>query len=338
MVTRAVSGKPNRQIRNAFTREWESRQAEIQPFPVQYERVGKPASIRAREEGDVEHGSAAAGQSAGLIHDVRPVAERDGVDRGRGRGDPASARRPRVTRPLEGRVAVVTGGSRGIGRGIALRLARDGAHCAIIYRKDAPAARETVAELEALGVRAIAERLELAEPEQVAPVFERIARRARPRGRAGGERGGHRVPSGAGAEAAQCPPHLRDLGGRLRGDDAGRGPAHEGPARAHRADLRDRQLPGHGRPQRAGRGEGRRREPGARARAGAGPPRRHGERGDAGLRQDRLVHLLRRPRGSASTTSGPPRGSSRPRRCAGTGRPRTWRPWWPTWSRTPRRS
>ncbi|MGH7366214.1 MAG: nitronate monooxygenase [Candidatus Rokuibacteriota bacterium] len=74
VVTRAVSGKPNRQIRNSFTREWESRQAEIQPFPVQYERVGKPASIRAREAGDVENGSAAAGQSAGLIRDVRPAA------------------------------------------------------------------------------------------------------------------------------------------------------------------------------------------------------------------------------------------------------------------------
>jgi NAD(P)-dependent dehydrogenase (short-subunit alcohol dehydrogenase family) len=66
-----------------------------------------------------------------------------------------------VTRPLEGRVAVVTGGSRGIGRGIALRLARDGADCAITYRKDAPAARQAVAELEALGVRTVAERLEL---------------------------------------------------------------------------------------------------------------------------------------------------------------------------------
>jgi len=75
VVTRAVSGKPNRQIRNAFSREWESRQAEIQSFPVQYERVGKPAAIRAREEGDVEHGSAAAGQSAGLVHDVRSVAD-----------------------------------------------------------------------------------------------------------------------------------------------------------------------------------------------------------------------------------------------------------------------
>jgi enoyl-[acyl-carrier protein] reductase II len=75
VVTRAVSGKPNRQIRNAFTREWDARQAEIQPFPAQYERVGKPASIRAREDGDVENGSAAAGQSAGLIRDVRTAAD-----------------------------------------------------------------------------------------------------------------------------------------------------------------------------------------------------------------------------------------------------------------------
>ena len=75
VVTRAVSGKPNRQIRNAFTREWEKREAEIQPFPVQFERVGKAAAIRAREDGDIENGSAACGQSAGLIHDVRPAGE-----------------------------------------------------------------------------------------------------------------------------------------------------------------------------------------------------------------------------------------------------------------------
>jgi enoyl-[acyl-carrier protein] reductase III len=71
-------------------------------------------------------------------------------------------------------VAVITGGSRGIGRGIALRLARDGAACVITYRQDAAAAAETVAALEACGVRALAERLELAEPEQVGPVFARI--------------------------------------------------------------------------------------------------------------------------------------------------------------------
>jgi enoyl-[acyl-carrier protein] reductase III len=80
-----------------------------------------------------------------------------------------------MSRPLEGRVAVITGGSRGIGRGIALRLARDGAHCVITYRKDAATAARTVAALEACGVRALAEPLELAEPEQVGPVFERIA-------------------------------------------------------------------------------------------------------------------------------------------------------------------
>jgi enoyl-[acyl-carrier protein] reductase II len=73
VVTRAASGKPCRLIRNDFTREWDKRQAEIQPFPVQFERIGKPMAIRAREQGDIEHGSAACGQSAGLIHEVLAV-------------------------------------------------------------------------------------------------------------------------------------------------------------------------------------------------------------------------------------------------------------------------
>lgn len=77
--------------------------------------------------------------------------------------------------PLAGRVAVVTGGSRGIGRGIALHLAQAGADCAITYRRNADAARETVAALEATGRRAMALPLELAEPEQVGPAFDRIA-------------------------------------------------------------------------------------------------------------------------------------------------------------------
>ena len=73
VVTRAASGKPCRVIRNEFTREWDKRTAEIQPFPIQFERIGKPMAIRAREQGDIEHGSAACGQSAGLIHDVATV-------------------------------------------------------------------------------------------------------------------------------------------------------------------------------------------------------------------------------------------------------------------------
>jgi 3-oxoacyl-[acyl-carrier protein] reductase len=56
------------------------------------------------------------------------------------------------------RVALVTGGGRGIGRAISLGLAADGADVAVNYRKDEAAALETVREIEALGRRAIAYR------------------------------------------------------------------------------------------------------------------------------------------------------------------------------------
>ncbi|WP_026416280.1 SDR family NAD(P)-dependent oxidoreductase [Actinomadura oligospora] len=55
---------------------------------------------------------------------------------------------------LAGRVALVTGGSRGIGGAVALALAEDGATVAIAYRRDEDAARKTVAAMAELGVEA----------------------------------------------------------------------------------------------------------------------------------------------------------------------------------------
>jgi enoyl-[acyl-carrier protein] reductase II len=75
IVHRGATGKPCRAIRNSFTRAWETRQADILPFPLQAQRVGFPAAIRAREEGDVDNGHAACGQSAALIGDISPARE-----------------------------------------------------------------------------------------------------------------------------------------------------------------------------------------------------------------------------------------------------------------------
>ncbi len=59
---------------------------------------------------------------------------------------------------LKGKVAVVTGGSRGIGRAIALALARDGASVVVHYLRRRDAAEEVVATIEAAGGKAVAER------------------------------------------------------------------------------------------------------------------------------------------------------------------------------------
>lgn len=76
------------------------------------------------------------------------------------------------------RVALVTGGGRGIGRGIALGLAADGIDVAITYRKDGEAAAETAAEIEAMGRAALAIQGDVTMPEDntrnVAEVIDRF--------------------------------------------------------------------------------------------------------------------------------------------------------------------
>jgi 3-oxoacyl-[acyl-carrier protein] reductase len=72
-----------------------------------------------------------------------------------------------MTANLSGRVALVTGASRGIGRGIALELGRRGARVAINYRRDAAAAADAAAEVRAAGGEAIAFKASLADGAEV---------------------------------------------------------------------------------------------------------------------------------------------------------------------------
>lgn len=75
---------------------------------------------------------------------------------------------------LTGRVALVTGGGRGIGRGISELLAANGASVAINYRRDREAADETVAAITAAGGSARAYDGSVDDPDAVAAMVERV--------------------------------------------------------------------------------------------------------------------------------------------------------------------
>lgn len=78
------------------------------------------------------------------------------------------------TGTLNGRVALVTGAGRGIGREIALRLARDGADVVVHYSGSAQGAEDTAAAIREAGARAITAKADIARRDEVRQVFAAI--------------------------------------------------------------------------------------------------------------------------------------------------------------------
>ena len=83
---------------------------------------------------------------------------------------------PGPVKKLTGKVALVTGGAVRVGRAIALALAGEGADVAIAYLRSGAAARTTVRDLRALGVRAVAIRVDLAQPAAARRLVARVVK------------------------------------------------------------------------------------------------------------------------------------------------------------------
>jgi 3-oxoacyl-[acyl-carrier protein] reductase len=74
--------------------------------------------------------------------------------------------------PLTGKVAIVTGSSRGIGRAVAERLGKDGASVVVNYVRNADKSREVVSAIEAVGGRALAVRADMSQIADVRRLFQ----------------------------------------------------------------------------------------------------------------------------------------------------------------------
>ncbi|KAB8332231.1 SDR family oxidoreductase [Scytonema tolypothrichoides VB-61278] len=79
--------------------------------------------------------------------------------------------------PLAGKIAIVTGSSRGIGRAIALKLAGNGASVVVNYAGNANKAQEVVTEIENLGVQAIALQADVSKVTDIQQLFEQTIER-----------------------------------------------------------------------------------------------------------------------------------------------------------------
>jgi enoyl-[acyl-carrier protein] reductase III len=79
-----------------------------------------------------------------------------------------------VAMPLQGKHALITGSSRGIGRGIALKLAAHGVNIAVHYHTQAEAANETLAQVKAYGAEGCLIQADVTRPEEISRMFDRV--------------------------------------------------------------------------------------------------------------------------------------------------------------------
>lgn len=78
---------------------------------------------------------------------------------------------------LRHRVAIVTGGTRGIGKGIALGLAKEGARIALVYRANKATAQTALRQLQAVGADCVAVETDISEPARAEQLIKTVADR-----------------------------------------------------------------------------------------------------------------------------------------------------------------